>query len=145
LINSDQYMQTDEWCVHNRLVNANFKVKFKKTPDIIMVRTVTIFFVHISKIRFCHEHLCCRVYTIFLNKCQNWQDQLVSYAAGFQKFCFPQASFTCFFIEHIMYMITKICNRVSLGNETVCLLQLICLIVASEVTSFEDFNTINFS
>jgi hypothetical protein len=28
-------LQTDEWCVHNRLFNANFEVKFKKTPDIL--------------------------------------------------------------------------------------------------------------
>jgi hypothetical protein len=26
--------QTDEWCVHNRLFNANFEVKFKKSSDI---------------------------------------------------------------------------------------------------------------
>jgi hypothetical protein len=25
-------MQTDEWCVHNRLFNANIEEKFKQTP-----------------------------------------------------------------------------------------------------------------
>jgi isoleucyl-tRNA synthetase len=25
-----------EWCVHNRLFNAYYEVKFKKTPDIII-------------------------------------------------------------------------------------------------------------
>jgi hypothetical protein len=30
-------LQTDEWCVHNRLFNANFEVKFKKTRDIYFV------------------------------------------------------------------------------------------------------------
>jgi hypothetical protein len=30
-------LQTDEWCVHNRLINAKFEVKFKKTPDIYFV------------------------------------------------------------------------------------------------------------
>jgi hypothetical protein len=27
-------LQIDEWCVHNRLFNAYFEDKFKRTPDI---------------------------------------------------------------------------------------------------------------
>jgi hypothetical protein len=30
------YLKTDWLCVHNRLFNANFEAKFKKTPVIIL-------------------------------------------------------------------------------------------------------------